>query len=98
LHRAFATLGPNWSKIERGILAPPKEELTLTEWAEQLGLERGSSDWLRFFDYASVDAGRIPKYILEDEELVAKLPAFFRTLSGEKPEKLLKVIRRSHQP
>ena len=93
----------NWSKIERGILAPPKDEATLTEWAEQLGLKRGSSDWLRFFDYASVDAGRIPNYILEDEELVAKLPAFFRTLSGQKPvsddlEKLLKVIRRSHRP
>ena len=80
LEQPFATLGPNWSKIERGILAPPKEELTLTEWAEQLGLERGSSDWLRFFDYASVDAGRIPKYILEDEELVEVAGVFQDTV------------------
>jgi len=92
----------NWSKIERAILPPPKDENILTEWAEQLGLERGSTDWLRFFDYASVDAGRIPDYILEDEKLVEKLPAFFRTLSGQKPdredlEKLLEIIRSSHQ-
>jgi hypothetical protein len=45
-----------------------------------------------------VDAGRIPDRILEDKELAAHLPAFFRTLSGQKPsrhdmEKLLGIIK-----
>jgi len=45
-----------------------------------------------------VDAGRIPDYVLKDEELVQKLPAFFRTLSGSKPtdeelENLIKLLR-----
>ena len=93
----------NWSKIERGILPPPKDEAILLEWAVQLGLESGSEDWFKFFDYAAVDAGRIPSHVLENKELVAKLPAFLRTLSGQKPsredlEKLLEIIRHSHQP
>lgn len=93
----------NWSKVERGVLPPPKDESLLTEWAGQLGLEPGSEDWFRFFDYAAVDAGRIPSYVLEDAELVGKLPVFFRTLSGQKPSKedletLLEIIRKSHRP
>jgi hypothetical protein len=56
-------------------------------------------DWLKFFDYAAVDSGRIPDYILRDEKLVAQLPVFFRTISGQKPssedrEKLLALIHR----
>jgi transcriptional regulator with XRE-family HTH domain len=87
----------NWSKIEREVLAPPRDEETLRIWAKQLGLKQGSQDWLRFFDYAAVDAGRIPEYVLKDEKLVAQLPVFFRTLSGQKPsrealQKLLEII------
>src|SRR5213083_3413529 len=90
----------NWSKIEREGLAPPRDEDTLRTWAKQLGLKQGSEDWLKFFDYAAVDAGRIPDYVLKDEKLVAQLPVFFRTLSGQKPlredlEKLLEIIKRA---
>jgi transcriptional regulator with XRE-family HTH domain len=88
----------NWSKIEREVLAPPRDEDTLREWAKQLGLKEGSEEWLKFFDYAAVDAGRIPDYVLKDEELVEKLPVFFRTLSGNKPseeelDSLIKLLR-----
>ena len=88
----------NWSKIEREVLAPPRDEETLRGWAKQLGLKQGSDDWLKFFDYAAVDGGRIPDHVLKDEELVARLPAFFRTLSGQKPseeelENLIKLLR-----
>ena len=75
----------NWSKIEREVLAPPREEDTLRTWAKQLGVKQGSEDWLKFFDTAAVDAGRIPDYVLKDEQLVAQLPVFFRTLSGQNP-------------
>ena len=88
----------NWSKIEREVLQPPRDEQTLRTWAKQLGLKHRSDDWLKFFEYAAVDAGRIPDHILEDKELAAHLPAFFRTLSGQKPsredmEKLLGIIK-----
>src|SRR5438105_3228262 len=77
----------NWSKIERGVLPPPRDEDTLRTWAQHLGLKQGSEDWLKFFDYAAVDSGRIPDYVLQDEKLVAQLPVFFRTLSGQKPSR-----------
>jgi transcriptional regulator with XRE-family HTH domain len=88
----------NWSKIEREVLSPPSDEAILRKWAKQLGIKEGSDDRLKFFDYAAVDAGRIPDRVLKDEELVAKLPAFFRTLSGHKPseeefENLIKLLR-----
>jgi transcriptional regulator with XRE-family HTH domain len=93
----------NWSKIEREALAPPRDEDTLRTWAKQLGLKPGSPDWLKFFDLAVVDAGRIPDYVLKDEKLVAQLPVFFRTLSGQKPsredlEKLLEIINNARHP
>ena len=93
----------NWSKIEREVLPPPRDEQTLREWAKQLGLKQGSDDWLKFFDYAAVGAGRIPERILEDKELTAHLPVFFRTLSGQKPsreelEKLLEIIKGTRRP
>jgi transcriptional regulator with XRE-family HTH domain len=93
----------NWSKIEREVMPPPRDEDTLRTWAKQLGLKQGSEDWLKFFDLAAVDAGRIPDYVLKDEELVSQLPVFFRTLSGQKPsredlEKLLEIINRARYP
>jgi transcriptional regulator with XRE-family HTH domain len=93
----------NWSKIEREVLSPPRDEDTLRAWAKELGIKQGSDDWLKFFDYAAVDAGRIPDHVLKDEELVRKLPAFFRTLSGQKPsredlEQLIKIIKNANEP
>jgi hypothetical protein len=52
---------------------------------------------------AAVGAGRIPNHLLEDKELAAHLPVFFRTLSGQKPsreelEKLLEIIKGTRRP
>ena len=90
----------NWSKIEREVSPPPKDESTLRKWAKQLGLKPGSDDWHKFHDYAAVDAGRIPNHVMQDKELLAKLPAFFRAISGNRPsraelENLIKLIRES---
>jgi transcriptional regulator with XRE-family HTH domain len=93
----------NWSKIEREVLPPPRDEGTLRTWAKALGLKQGSEDWLKFFDYAAVDSGRIPDYVLKDEKLVAQLPAFFRTISGQKPSsedlaRLVELIKSANRP
>jgi transcriptional regulator with XRE-family HTH domain len=88
----------NWSKIERGILPPPKSKKVLKEIATSLKLAEGSEDWHALFDLASISF--IPPDLLDDLSVVEKLPVFFRTLRGEKPaqeelENLIEKIRRS---
>lgn len=85
----------NLSRLERGLLPPPQDRAKLEEYAGFLKLRKGSSEWYEFFDLAAAEAGRIPKDILEDQEVVAKLPILFRTLRGEKvsDKKLNELIR-----
>lgn len=90
----------NISRLERGLLPPPRTEDKLGEYARALGLKPGQDEWLEFFDRAAAESGRIPKEILDDEEIVEKLPVLFRTLRGDKVteadlERLLKKIRRA---
>jgi len=88
----------NWSKIERAIFPPPKSRAVLEEIALTLGLARDSQDWHELFDLASISF--IPAELIEDAEIINKLPIFFRTVRGEKPtkqelEELLEIIGRS---
>lgn len=90
----------NISRIERDRLPPPRGEELLRRYAEALGIRPGSDEWFEFFDRAAADAGRIPSDILSDEEVVAKLPAVFRTLRGRKLSKadlqrLVEMVRRA---
>jgi transcriptional regulator with XRE-family HTH domain len=89
----------NWSKLERGTIPPTTDEELLEEWATNLELQKYSADWYTFFDLAAAEQGRIPRDLLADEELVQKLPVFFRTLRGQKPteeeiEKVLNLLRK----
>jgi len=89
----------NWSKIERGLLYPPENEKTLSDWALQLGIKKSDSDWFEFMDLASLTRGKIPSDIINNEELMDKVPLFFRTIRGDKPSKeelkeLLKIIKK----
>jgi len=74
----------NLSRLERGLLPPPQDRDRLEEYAKCLGLKSGSDDWYAFFDLAAAAKGRIPEEIMEDKELVAKLPLVFRTLRGKR--------------
>jgi transcriptional regulator with XRE-family HTH domain len=90
----------NWSKIERGLMSPPQDEGFLTRIGVILGLSDKPKEMELLFDYAAIDAGKIPKYVLEDAELVKRLPVFFRTASGKKPSaqelsKLAEILKRS---
>jgi transcriptional regulator with XRE-family HTH domain len=86
----------NWSKIERGILPPPKSRAVLREIAQILGLAEGSDNWHTVFDLATISY--IPAEILGDQSIVDKLPLFFRTVRGEKPtrkeqENIVRIIK-----
>jgi transcriptional regulator with XRE-family HTH domain len=86
----------NLSKMERGLLAPPSSTDLLSKYASALGLKEGTDEWREFFDRASACRGEMPIEILQDDELVQKLPLFFRTLRGEKvpEEKLDEIMKR----
>ncbi|MDY6950649.1 MAG: helix-turn-helix transcriptional regulator [Thermodesulfobacteriota bacterium] len=89
----------NWSKVERGVLPPPKDEEKLTEIAKVLGIQSHSDKWEMLKDAASIDSGIIPRDLLSDEQVLKALPMFFRTVRSEKPtpeelEKLIEKIRR----
>jgi len=92
----------NYSKMERGLLAPPSSKDQLEKYATALGLKNGSGDWVELFDRASACRGEIPEEILKDADLVNKLPLFFRTLRGEKVPKeklkeLAEIVRKGGQ-
>jgi hypothetical protein len=72
----------NWSKIERGVNPPPKDEKTLGSWAKMLGLKPASPAWRDFMDQADIARGQIPRAIISNEKLMDKLPVFFRTIRG----------------
>ncbi|OGD78994.1 MAG: hypothetical protein A2Y64_04105 [Candidatus Coatesbacteria bacterium RBG_13_66_14] len=92
----------NWSKVERGILPPPKDEVFLERLAVELGIEVGSPKWRELSDLAHVDRGEIPEYVMQDEELVKLLPVFFQTIDNIKPTRqdiiqLLESLKEAHK-
>ncbi|MCJ7482084.1 MAG: helix-turn-helix domain-containing protein [Thermodesulfovibrionales bacterium] len=77
----------NISRMERGLIPPPKGREILEKYAVALNLVEGSDEWYQFFDLAAADQGIVPSDIMADQELVKVLPVFFRTLRGQKPTK-----------
>lgn len=74
----------NMSKIERGLLNPPGSQEKLEKYASYLSLKKGTDEYLEFFDLAAACRGEIPKAIMDDSEVVKKLPIIFRTIRGKK--------------
>jgi len=84
----------NVSRLEKGISSPPQRDDILRKMAITLGLKENSGTWKDFFDRAAIDAGRLPKEALSDQELLKSLPVLLRTLTGRKlnDEKINKLI------
>ena len=90
----------NWSKIERGVIAPPDEAGFLTRVSDVLNL--GDAERTELADLAAIARGQIPADLKEDE-LLSKMPAFFRAIRGQEYtaedfEKLLSGVKKLHQP
>lgn len=90
----------NWSKIERGVLAPPDDSDLLGRITGLLGLN--STEQQEFADLAAIARGQLPPD-LKDEEILAKMPAFFRAIRGQECtaedfEKLMNGVKKLHQP
>jgi transcriptional regulator with XRE-family HTH domain len=75
----------NISKIERGLMPPPQAKEILERYAKGLNVAIDTDDWITFSDLAAVANRIIPEDISSDKNLLELMPAFFRTLRGEKP-------------
>ncbi len=89
----------NISKIERGLLPPPKSHELLKKYVSFLRLKKGTDDWYLFFDLAAAESGRLPKELME-KEILSRMPVLFRTIRGkklskDKIDKLIKLIKES---
>jgi len=95
----MSSLDPgNVSRWERGITDPPQSQDTLNRIAAILGLEKDTEEYDDFMTAAALSKGRLPQKILDDDELLKRLPIFFRTLDGRKLtqeqfEALIKILR-----
>ena len=90
----------NWSKIERGVIAPPDDPELIGRIVGLLGLSGAEETELG--DLAAIARGQIPAD-LKDEELLAKMPAFFRAIRGQTYtrddfEKLMSGVEKLHKP
>lgn len=84
----------NWSKIERGLMPPPKSKEVLESIRITFGLKSNSEEYTTLKELAVI--GHVPVDLL-DQKVVDRLPVFFRTLRGEKPtreelENLIKIL------
>jgi transcriptional regulator with XRE-family HTH domain len=86
----------NWSKVERGLLAPPQSTDKLNQIARDLGIRKNGQDYKRLVDEAAVTGGRIPKDLMSNKALVGLLPAFLRTVGNTKPTKedIMKLMKK----
>ena len=86
----------NWSKIERGVLSPPRSAAILEEIATALKFKKDGEDYHALKDLAVISS--IPKSLADDDSIVDKLPVLFRTLRGQKPtrrelEELVRLVK-----
>ena len=90
----------NYSRVERGRFPAPQKQETLEKYATAFGFSRGSEEWIEFFDMAAASRGEIPSDLLDDEQLLEKLPVLFRTLRGspvpaDRLDELIELVRKS---
>lgn len=88
----------NLSKIERGRLSAPQSENVLNRICLALELDVNSEEAKTFRDRALVEAGRIPSEVMEDEEVLERLPVLLRTvrnkkLDSEQLDRLIEMIK-----
>ncbi len=85
----------NWSKLEREVSKPPTNKKILNEFAGYFDIVEGTEEYQEFADFASIDQGKIPMDLLENNKIKDYLPIFFRTARDTKPteEELLGIIK-----
>jgi transcriptional regulator with XRE-family HTH domain len=77
------------SRVERGVVQPPKDSATLRGFARGLGLPVSGAEWRQLADLAALSRGEVPEDLLLDEEVAGRLPVLFRGLRDLKGDRRL---------
>jgi len=77
----------NVSRLERNIFLPSLDDEKLAGYAMALQIKRDSEEWVLFHDLAHTAKGALPKDLLKNPQILSVLPAFYRTVRGEKLNK-----------
>jgi transcriptional regulator with XRE-family HTH domain len=88
------------SRLENGVILPPKDGEKLARLADALGIIEGSEEWREFMDLAAIAKNELPEDLRDDERVAKVLPAFYRAmrdkeLGEEDLQKLLELIKES---
>ena len=88
------------SRLENGVILPPKDGEKLARLADALGIVEGSEEWREFMDLAAIAKNELPEDLRDDERVAKVLPAFYRAmrdkeLGEEDLQKLLELIKES---
>ena len=68
------------SRLENGVILPPKDGEKLARLADALGIVEGSEEWREFMDLAAIAKNELPEDLRDDERVAKVLPAFYRAL------------------
>ncbi len=88
------------SRLENGVVLPPKDSEKLARLAAALEIDEGSDEWREFIDLAAVARNELPEDLHDDERITKVLPAFYRALRNkemdeEELQRLLNLIKES---
>lgn len=88
------------SRLENGIVLPPKDIEKLVKLALALGIKKGTDEWQEFMDLSAVAKNELPADLRDDDRIASILPAFYRSLRGkrlneEEAQELLELINGS---
>ena len=89
----LAGLDPsNWSKVERGLLSPPRSRKCLNDIVGVLLIEKGTEEWHTLFDMAAI--GHIPVELVGGNKVMERLPIFFRSArEGKVDEEMIRKLK-----
>lgn len=67
----------------------------MDEFAVYLEIEKGTTEYQEFIDFANIDQGKIPMDLLENNRIKDFLPVFFRIARDTRPteEELMGIIK-----
>ena len=84
----------NLSKIERGRLGAPQSDEVLGRICRALEYDPRSDESQALMDLAAAETGRIPPDILDDQEVMVRMPLLLRTVQNKRlsPEELDRLV------